>query len=83
MLNDLSCLTDFSPYPLEQITAPHPGRPRPKTTRSSLLPPASFPPAPFLWPASFRLPDGGHFVTVTHREQVIPSIGEFLSEIWS
>jgi 2-hydroxy-6-oxonona-2,4-dienedioate hydrolase len=80
MLNDLRCLTDFPLYPLREIAIPtlivHAVDDPIIPIESGEFSASSIPQARFI-----RLPDGGHFALVTHREQVIPVVHEFISSL--
>jgi pimeloyl-ACP methyl ester carboxylesterase len=78
MLNDVQQLTNFPSYPIEHITVPtlvvH-------AVNDPIIPFASgefsahtIPNAQFL-----ELEDGGHFACVTHREETMPMVQEFLN----
>jgi len=78
MVNDMRQLTNLPSYPLERINVPalvvH-------ATNDPIIPIGSgefsaytIPNAQFL-----RLEDGGHFVCVTHREDTIPFVREYLN----
>ncbi len=78
MINDMGQAAIFPPYPLERITAPtlviH-------AIDDPIVPfelgeftARSIPGAQFL-----KLDQGGHFCCVTHREQVVPIINNFLN----
>jgi 2-hydroxy-6-oxonona-2,4-dienedioate hydrolase len=78
MLNDLQQLTVLPSYPIEQITVPtlvvH-------AVNDPIIPfdmgefsAHTIPNAQFL-----RLEDGGHFTSVTHREEVVPVVQAFLN----
>ena len=78
MINDMGQAAIFPPYPLERITAPtlviH-------AIDDPIVPfelgeftARSIPGAQFL-----KLDQGGHFCCVTHREQVVPMINNFLN----
>jgi pimeloyl-ACP methyl ester carboxylesterase len=79
MINDLQQLTSALPmYPIERITAPtfvvHAVNDPIIPFEAGEFSASTIPNAQFL-----RLEDGGHFVSVTHREEIIPTIQEFLS----
>lgn len=78
MINDMQQMTALSSYPVEQITAPtlviH-------AVNDPILPfemgefsAHAIPNAQFL-----RMEDGGHFTCVTHREETVPNLQEFLN----
>jgi pimeloyl-ACP methyl ester carboxylesterase len=78
MINDLQQLTNFSPFPIEQITVPtlvvHAINDPIMPFESGEFSARTIPNAQFL-----RLEDGGHFACVTHREETIPIVQKFLS----
>lgn len=78
MINDLQQLTVFQSYPIEQITVPtlivH-------AVNDPIIPielgefsAHTIPGAHFL-----KVEEGGHFACVTHREEIIPIVQEFLN----
>lgn len=78
MINDMQQLTTHPPYPLERITAPalvvHAVNDPIIPFESGEFSAHTLPNARFL-----RLADGGHFACVTHREEIIPMVREFLN----
>jgi pimeloyl-ACP methyl ester carboxylesterase len=78
MLNDMQLLSIFPPYPIEQITCPtlvvHAVNDPIIPFESGEFSAHTIPNAQFL-----RLEDGGHFVCVTHREETMPVVQEFLN----
>lgn len=78
MINDMQQLTSFPAYPLERISVPavvvHAVNDPIIPVRSGEFSAQTIPNARFL-----RLEDGGHFVCVTHREETMPVIHEFLN----
>ena len=80
MINDLQQLTTPRSFPIEQITVPtlvvH-------AVNDPIIPfemgefsARSIPNAQFL-----RLEDGGHFACVTHREETMPMVRDFLNDL--
>ena len=78
MINDMQQLTNFPIYPIERISVPtlvaH-------AVNDPIIPfklgefsASTIPNAHFL-----KLNDGGHFTSVTHREEIMPFIKEFLN----
>lgn len=78
MINDLQQLTVLPPYPIEQITVPalvvHAVNDPIIPFESGEYSAHTIPNARFV-----RLEDGGHFACVTHREEAMPIIQEFLN----
>jgi pimeloyl-ACP methyl ester carboxylesterase len=79
MINDMQQLTTALPaYPIEQIKVPtlvvHAVNDPIIPFEAGEFSASTIPNAQFL-----RLEDGGHFVSVTHREEIMPTIQEFLS----
>lgn len=79
MLTDMQQLTTARPaYPIEQITVPtlviHAVNDPIIPFEAGEFSAHTIPDAQFL-----RLEDGGHFVSVTHREEIMPTVQEFLS----
>lgn len=78
MINDMQLLTNFSPYPIEQIDCPalviHATNDPIIPFESGKFTAQTIPNAEFL-----QLKDGGHFTCVTHREETIPVIQRFLN----
>lgn len=76
MLNDMAHLTTFPVYPIELIQAPtlvihavnDPIIPFASGKFSAAIPRACF----------LKLAEGGHFAVVTHREETLPALQEFL-----
>jgi 2-hydroxy-6-oxonona-2,4-dienedioate hydrolase len=77
MINDMQQLTLLPSYPLEQITVPtlvvHAVNDPIIPFESGEFSAHTIPNAQFL-----RLEDGGHFVCVTHREEIMPIVQKFL-----
>lgn len=78
MLNDMQQLTILPSYPIEQITVPalvvHAVNDPIIPFEAGEFSAHTIPNAQFL-----RLEDGGHFACVTHREEIMPKVQEFLS----
>ena len=77
MINDLTLMENFTPYPIEQINTPalviHAVNDPIIPITSGEFSAGTIPNAKFL-----KLEDGGHFVCVTHLEKTMPVIREFL-----
>jgi pimeloyl-ACP methyl ester carboxylesterase len=78
LINDMQQLSNFREYPLRHITAPtlvvHAVNDPIMPFSMGVFTANTIPNAQFL-----KLDDGGHFTFVTHREEVMPIIREFLS----
>jgi 2-hydroxy-6-oxonona-2,4-dienedioate hydrolase len=78
MMNDMKQLTNFSIYPIEQVSIPtlviHAVNDPIIPFESGEYSAHTIPNARFL-----RLEDGGHFACVTHQEETIPIIQKFLN----
>jgi 2-hydroxy-6-oxonona-2,4-dienedioate hydrolase len=78
MINDMQQLTNFPSYPIERITVPtlvvHAVNDPIIPIESGEFSARTIPNARFL-----RLEDGGHFACVTHREETMPIVQEFLN----
>ena len=78
MINDMQQLTSFPAYPLERISVPavvvHAANDPIIPVGSGEFSAQTIPNAQFL-----KLEDGGHFVCVTHREETMPVVREFLN----
>ena len=77
MINDIQQLTTFPSYPIELITVPtlvvHAVNDPIIPFESGEFSAQTIPNAQFI-----RLEDGGHFVCVTHREEIMPIVQGFL-----
>jgi 2-hydroxy-6-oxonona-2,4-dienedioate hydrolase len=78
MINDMQQLTNFPSYPIEHITVPtlvvHAVNDPIIPIESGEFSARTIPNARFI-----RLEDGGHFTCVTHREETMPIVQEFLN----
>ena len=77
LINDMQQLSNFREYPLEHITTPtlvvHAVNDPIMPFSMGVFTASTIPNAQFL-----KMEDGGHFTCVTHREETIPVIQEFL-----
>ncbi len=77
LINDMQQLSNFPVYPLEHITAPtlviHAVNDPIMPISMGEFTASTVPDAQFL-----KMEDGGHFTCVTHREETLPAIREFL-----
>ena len=78
LINDMQQLSNFQEYPLGHITAPtlvvHAVNDPIMPFSMGVFTASTIPNAQFL-----KMDDGGHFTCVTHREETIPVIQEFLN----